>query len=61
MDFLLGGGDDFKTVIDNKVYVPREVHTIGNQKELLKPILKGMEIIKEGTLIDPDSPRIILV
>lgn len=59
IDFLLKGGDDFKDVI-GKVYTPRNVQNKGDYKELTQPFLEKMEIIKAGTLINPDEPRLIV-
>ena len=59
LDFLLAGGDDFKDVI-GKVYTPRGVKYEGDLVKDLKEGLKKMEVIKEGTLIDPKHPRLIL-
>jgi hypothetical protein len=36
-DFMLNGGDDFRKVIDNKVYVPRKVKNEGDLKVLMRP------------------------
>lgn len=58
-DFLLGGGDDFKDVIDI-IYKPRDVQTLGEFRGSIRGLLKDMKIIKKGTLIDPDHPRIII-
>lgn len=51
-DFLLGGGDDFKDVID-VVYKPRDVKVLGEFRASIRPGLKDMKIIKKNSLIDP--------
>lgn len=58
-DFLLNGGDDMKDII-GKIYTPRNRTLIGSMRETLKPILAGMKIIKENTLIDPNHPRLVV-
>lgn len=58
-DFLLNGGDDFVKVI-GKTYIPRNVRTEGEMKELLKPELKKLQIIKENTWIDPSNLRLVV-
>ena len=58
-DFLLGGGDDFKDVIDI-IYTPRDVKVLGEFRSSIKGNLKDMKTIKKGSLIDPDHPRIII-
>lgn len=59
-DFLLGGGDDFKDVI-GKVYTPRNVVSLGEFRGSIRGLLKDMKIIKKGSLIDPDHPRIVII
>lgn len=59
IDFLLGGGDDFKDVI-NTVYTPRRVIDRGEYKALIKPFLVDMKTIRANTLIDPLHPRLIV-
>lgn len=49
-----------KNVI-GKVYTPRNRTTVGDMRPILKEILKEMKIIKEGSLIDPDHPRLVVV
>jgi hypothetical protein len=58
-DFLLGGGDDFAKVIDI-IYKPRDVEVLGEFRSSIRGLLKDMKIIKQGTLIDPEHPRIII-
>lgn len=58
-DFLLGGGDDFAHVIDI-VYKPRDVEVLGEFRSSIRGLLKDMKLIKQGTLIDPEHPRIII-
>lgn len=59
-NFLLDGGDDMKNVIGS-VYTPRNRTVVGDVRQVLKEIVKDMKIIKEGTLIDPDHPRLVVV
>lgn len=58
-DFLLNGGDDFVKVI-GKTYIPRNVRNEGEMKELLKPELKKLQIIKENVWVDPSHLRLII-
>lgn len=58
-DFLLGGGDDFKDVI-GKVYNLRDVRSLGEFRQSIRGNLKDMKLIKKGSLIDPNRPRIII-
>lgn len=60
IDFLLNGGDDFKNVI-GKIYTPRNTKTHGLIRDLLRKPLEELGNIKEGSLIDPDHPRLIVV
>lgn len=60
IDFLLNGGDDFKDVI-GKVYTPRNVRDLGVIRTVLKKPLVDLKVIEEGTLIDPDHPRLIVL
>lgn len=59
-DFMLNGGDDMKDII-GKIYTPRNRTFIGNLRDTLKPILTDMKVIKEGTLIDPNHPRLVIL
>lgn len=59
IDFLLKGGDDFKDVI-NKTYTPQNEQDKGDYKVITEPLLKKMGVIKAGTLINPDQPRLIV-
>lgn len=60
IDFLLQGGDDFKNVI-GKTYTPRNTKNHGVIRDTLRKPLEAMGVIREGTLIDPDHPRLIVV
>ncbi len=56
IDFLLNGGDDFKSVD----YKPRNTKKHGDFKTVARPKLEAMESITEAKCIDPDHPRIIV-
>ena len=60
IDFLLQGGDDFKGVI-NKVYTVRNAKNEGVIRDLIRPELEALKLIREGSLIDPDHPRLIVI
>lgn len=60
IDFLLQGGDDFKDVM-NKVYTVRNEKNEGLIRDLIRPILQDLKVVREGSLIDPDHPRLIVV
>ena len=60
IDFLLQGGDDFKNVI-GKVYTVRNAKQEGLIRDLIRPKLKDLKLIREGSLIDPNHPRLIVV
>jgi 2',3'-cyclic-nucleotide 2'-phosphodiesterase (5'-nucleotidase family) len=60
IDFLLQGGDDFKDVM-GKTYTLRNPKTHGTIRDLLRPKLIDIGVIKAGSLIDPDHPRLIVV
>lgn len=60
IDFLLQGGDDFKDVM-GKVYTLRNSRKEGSIKDLVRPKLMDMKVIREGTLIDPEHRRLIVV
>lgn len=59
IDFLLQGGDDFSKIID-VVYTPRNTVKIGEFKEVIKPYLVDLGTIREGSLVDPANPRLIV-
>mgnify|MGYP001301503519 CR=1 FL=1 len=44
LDFLLQGGDDFKSVI-NQTYYIRNQQSVGDYKKLVRPFLEDMKII----------------
>lgn len=60
IDFLLAGGDDFGAFI-NKTYTPRNTIKHGVIRDLLRKPLEQLGVIREGSLIDPDHPRLIVV
>lgn len=60
IDFCLQGGDDFKNVM-GKVYTLRNSKNEGLIRDLVRPQLKELKLIREGSLIDPDHPRMIVV
>ena len=59
-DFLLGGGDDFSDII-NIIYKPRDVKDLGEFRDSIREVLKNKKVIKEGSLIDPEHPRLIVI
>lgn len=59
VDFLLQGGDDFSRVI-NKIYTPRNTQSHGLLRDLLRKPLEDLGVIRVGSLIDPDHPRLIV-
>lgn len=59
IDFLIKGGDDFDTVI-KQAYTPRDVKVLGEMKASIRELLKSRKIIKKGSLIDPEHPRLII-
>ena len=60
IDFLLQGGDDFKEVIGH-VYNVTNPRNEGLIRDLIRPKLVDLKLIREGSLIDPDHPRLIIV
>ena len=60
IDFLLQGGDDFKDVM-GKVYTLRNQKNEGLIRNLIRPKLEDIQLIREGSLIDPTHPRLIVV
>lgn len=60
LTFLTQGGDDFKDVI-GKVYTVRKEILHGDYRTLIQPKLVDLEIIKEGTLVDPMKPRLTVI
>lgn len=60
IDFLLQGGDDFSGVM-GKVYTLRNARKEGSIKDLIRPKLVDLKVIREGTLIDPEHPRLIVI
>jgi 2',3'-cyclic-nucleotide 2'-phosphodiesterase (5'-nucleotidase family) len=60
INFLLEGGDDFKDVM-GKVYTLRKEKVEGEMRTIMKPKLIERAVIKEGSLIDPLSPRITVL
>lgn len=60
IDFLLQGGDDFKDVM-GKVYSLRGSRKEGSIKELVRSELKKLDVIREGSLIDPFVPRLVVL
>ena len=60
LNFLTQGGDDFKDVI-GKVYTVRKEILHGDYRTLIQPKLIDLEIIKEGTLVDPMKPRLTVI
>ena len=44
-----------------KVYTPRNIKNIGAIREMLKQPLIDLKVIEEGTLIDPEHPRLVIV
>lgn len=60
ISFNLNGGDDFINVI-GKVFTPRDVQNIGDQREVLVKEFKKLGIIKKGEWIDPENPRMVVV
>ena len=59
VSFILNGGDDFINVI-GKVYTPRDVVDIGDQREVLVKEFKKLGTIKRGEWIDPENPRMVV-
>jgi hypothetical protein len=55
----LEGGDQFNKAI-NTYFRPRNIKSIGEFRETVKPILKNMQVIKKGSLIDPKNPRLVV-
>ena len=60
LDFLLQGGDDFDVVM-GKVYSLRNSRVEGGTRELIRGKLEALKLIREGSLIDPDHPRLIVL
>ena len=60
IDFCLQGGDDFKDVM-GKVYTLRNQKLEGDIKELVRPQLQALKLIRSGSLIDPAHPRLIVI
>lgn len=60
IDFLLQGGDDFKNVM-GKTYTLRNSKNQGSIKNLIRPKLMELQTIREGSLIDPNKPRLIVI
>lgn len=60
IDFLLQGGDDFGQVI-GKTYTPRNTKSHGVIRDLIRKPLETLGVVKRGSLIDPDHPRLIVV
>ena len=59
IDFLLQGGVDFVKII-GPVFEPKNTVNIGDFKKVIKPYLEDLGVIREGSLIDPENPRIIV-
>lgn len=60
VDFLLQGGDDFANVM-GKVYTLRNSKNEGVTRDLIRPQLESLKVIREGSLIDPENPRLIVI
>ena len=57
IDFLLQGGDDFGNFI-NKHYTPRNTHSHGLIRDLLRKPLENLGVVRANSLIDPKHPRL---
>ncbi|MCQ2821066.1 MAG: bifunctional metallophosphatase/5'-nucleotidase [archaeon] len=55
-DFLAGGGSRFSRV--NQWYTPRGWIDHGNNRDMMLNYMKSMKIIKEGSLMDKEHPRV---
>lgn len=60
IDFLTQGGDDFAGAM-GKVYTLRNSKDEGNIRDLIRPKLEGLKVIREGSLIDPAHPRLVVI
>ncbi len=60
IDFLTQGGDDFAGAM-GKVYTLRNPKDEGLIRELVRPQLVALKVIREGSLIDPTHPRLIVI